>query len=345
MFEVVPENAVGYLRSQGFLTRETSAHAEMLAWGVSNVVLRITPDRGEPFVIKQSREKLRTKADWFSRLDRIFREIDVMRLVQPLLPSGVVPRVLFEDRDNFVFGMEAAPADHLVWKQMLLDGEPRPSIAARLGTLLSTIHRETTFRKGMADRFGDRTVFIELRVDPFYRKLAIAAPDVSGPIQRLIDEMMRNVICLTHADFSPKNVLIAGDRIILVDFETGHLGDPAFDLGFFLSHLLLKTVLYAARFDEYVGLTESFWATYEAGVRGLPAEAKFEPAEIHSRTVGHLAGCMWSRVDATSRVEYLGAPQQEAVRRFSRSLLLDPPQDWSTTIVRLHETMESHGLI
>ena len=46
-----------------------------------------------------------------------------------------------------------------------------------------------------------------------------------------------------HADFSPKNVLITDERIVLVDFETGHLGDPAFDLGFFLSHLLLKTVL------------------------------------------------------------------------------------------------------
>jgi 5-methylthioribose kinase len=43
-----------------------------------------------------------------------------------------------------------------------------------------------------------------------------------------------------HGDFSPKNLLIYGNSLMLIDFEVGHYGDPAFDLGFFLSHLTLK---------------------------------------------------------------------------------------------------------
>ncbi|MBS0265175.1 MAG: phosphotransferase [Planctomycetes bacterium] len=345
MLEVTTDSAADYLRTHGFLPRETPAQCDLLAWGVSNVVLRITPQSGRPFVIKQSREKLRTKADWFSRLDRIYREIAVMRLIHPLLPAGVVPQVLFEDRPNYLFGMEAAPADHHVWKQILLEGRADRDIPARLGIYLATIHRETALRPELAAEFGNHEVFVELRVDPFYRRLAEACPKVSQPIQKLIDEMFQTVVCLVHADFSPKNVLIAGDQLILVDFETGHLGDPAFDLGFFLSHLLLKTVRHASRFHEFAELTNSFWETYLAGVHGLPSKARFAPADIHRRTVGHLAGCMWARIDATSRVDYLDAPQQEAVRTYCRSLFFEPPADWPATIRRLYDILQVHQLV
>jgi hypothetical protein len=46
----------------------------MLEWGVSNVVLRVTPDTGADFIVKQSRPQLRTPIPWFSRIDRIYRE-------------------------------------------------------------------------------------------------------------------------------------------------------------------------------------------------------------------------------------------------------------------------------
>jgi len=44
--------------------------------------------------------------------------------------------------------------------------------------------------------------------------------------------MSAHRICLVLADFSPKNILITDQGIHLVDFETAHYGDPAFDLGF-----------------------------------------------------------------------------------------------------------------
>jgi 5-methylthioribose kinase len=341
MFEIEPHNVLDYLRDRGDLDRQVAAHADLLTWGVSNAVLRVTPDVGEPFVVKQSREKLRTKADWFSRLDRIWRETDVMRLLQPLLPAGVVPRVLFEDRENFLFGMEAAPAAHQVWKQLLLEGAADPSIAARLGTFLATIHEQTALRPELAERFGDRQVFVELRVDPFYRRLAESVPEVSGSIKRLIDEMFSTVVCLVHADFSPKNVLITDERIVLVDFETGHLGDPAFDLGFFLSHLLLKTVLHAERFGEYAGLTNAFWRTYLAGTAGMDDCPSLAPEEIVRRTTAHLAACMWARIDATSKIDYLNERQQQVVRAFCRSLFAEPPQDWPALLGRLETSIES----
>src|ERR1700749_752431 len=93
----------------------------------------------------------------------------------------------------------------------------------------------------------------------------------------------------------------AANWLLLVDFETGHYGDPAFDLGFFLSHLLLKTVLHRDRFDEYAGLTTAFWQAYLHGMQPLAGNAPFAPAELQRRTFAHLAGCMWARIDATSK--------------------------------------------
>ena len=51
--------------------------ANALGWGVSNAVLRI--EAGDKlFVVKQSRPQLRTRDAWFSDLNRVYREQEVM---------------------------------------------------------------------------------------------------------------------------------------------------------------------------------------------------------------------------------------------------------------------------
>lgn len=334
---LTPQNALDYARQSGLLTSTESGRVDALAWGVSNAVLRVTPDRGEAFVIKQSRPQLRTPDPWFSRLDRVWREADAMRCLVDLLPAGVVPRVLFEDRDNYLFAMEAAPAEHTVWKQRLLEGTVERRVAEFLGDCLAAMHRETAFRGDLHRQFGDTEVFVQLRVDPFYRRVAAVAPEARAAIDQMIDEMFATAVCLVHADFSPKNVLVAGERTVLVDYETAHYGDPAFDLGFFLSHLLLKTLKHRARFSEFAGLTTAFWGRYWSGLQPLSSEPPFAKVQLHRRTVGHLAGCMWARIDGSSKIDYLPEPgQQELVRVFCRRLLAEPPADWPALLARLH---------
>jgi len=41
---------------------------------------------------------------------------------------------------------------------------------------------------------------------------------------------------VVHGDFSPKNILVRNHGLVLLDHEVIHWGDPAFDLGFSLTH-------------------------------------------------------------------------------------------------------------
>jgi hypothetical protein len=85
MLELTADNASEYLRKQGWI-RSAPAQVETLTWGVSNVVLRVvTPER--TFVLKQSRSQLCTRDPWFSDLERIYREQEVMQVLRPLLPN------------------------------------------------------------------------------------------------------------------------------------------------------------------------------------------------------------------------------------------------------------------
>src|SRR5881409_608730 len=121
MLELSPDNALDYLRQRGWIG-PGPARAEPLGWGVSNVVLRVeTPER--LFVLKQSRPQLRTRDAWFSDLDRVYREQEVMQILHPLLPPLTVPEILFVDRANYVFAMSHAPREARVWKEELLAGE------------------------------------------------------------------------------------------------------------------------------------------------------------------------------------------------------------------------------
>ncbi len=349
MFEVNERTIWDYFRGPGKdawtelglnFTAMAKSKASALAWGVSNLVLRVdTP--AVSFVVKQSRKQLRTQIDWFSRLERVWREVDTLRALETLTAAGTVPRVLFEDRTNYLFGMEAIEADHKVWKAELLASHVDIEIAKTLGAWLAQAHRDSSRNEDLATRFADREVFDELRLDPFYRYVAQHDAAVSESLQKLIAGTMERRDCLVLADFSPKNILLTSYGPVVVDFETAHYGDPGFDIGFFLSHLLLKTVKHATRAAEFIKLSEEFCSNYFSGLYGqnqFPAWAVDldRSPNFESQCVQHLAACMLARVAGKSRVDYLTEPwQTDLVQRFTHELLQDPETTLSEAFDRL----------
>jgi len=338
----VDEHSVeSYLRDSRRIAPGESVRARELGGGVSNMVLLVErpEELGGPFVLKQARAQLRTAQPWFSSVERNWREADVLAICTRLLErsnAGVsesrvsvaqTPRILFKDRDNYLFAMTAAPRPNTVWKDELLAGKADPKIAVACGRLLATLHGESWLDPQIAERLGDRTLFDQLRVDPYYHTLAAARPETRPAVERLIDSLAAHPRSLVHADFSPKNLLISSRGLMMVDFETGHFGDPAFDLGFFLSHLVLKACYHIPRHAAFLEVAEAFRQAYCQTMAAKVAPQ--ELSDLWARGVQNLAGCAWARLDGKSPVEYLTDPsRREQMRALCREIFQTQPRDW-----------------
>ena len=325
MLELTVDNALDYLRGQGWIG-PAPARVEPLGWGVSNAVLRVeTPDR--LFVVKQSRPQLRTRDAWFSDLDRVYREQEVMQLLGALLPPLTVPDVLFSDRANYVFAMSHAPRESRVWKETLLSGKVDLEVGRLAGRILGVIHQRTAEAGDDTRRFADRTAFVQLRIEPFYQRVQERRPEVRESVEAIVKRMLSVREALCHGDYSPKNILTHDHGFTLVDYETAHWGDPTMDLGFFLSHLILKAVRNHTRRRLYFDLTNEFWRAY-ADV------AHFRPiAELQARGIEHFAVCALARIDGTSPVDYLPEEERrERVRRIGRGILQERPRQWEEVL-------------
>jgi 5-methylthioribose kinase len=336
MLDLTPHTAVEYLRKRAAIGEREEVQVRELAGGVSNTVLLVhRPDSpGNDFVLKQALPRLKVPQEWLCSIERIWREVEVLEICGSLLASGgrqppdtnlssswriSVPRILFSDRANYCYAMTAAPAGHQTWKEQLLSGQADPAIAAACGTLLGKLHAGSWRNPEIAQRLEDRTFFDSLRLDPYYRRLAAVHPDLAAILSKLIDETYATRLSLVHGDFSPKNLLISPGQIWLIDFEVGHFGDPAFDLGFFLTHLALKAVHAGERRNEYLALVDAFWNAYQAAL--IPVVTREDLTDLSCRSALHWAACLLARVDGKSPVEYLRVDQQQEVRSVSRDIL------------------------
>lgn len=365
MFLLDPDTTPDYLRQRGWLAPGQGCRVEELAGGVSNVVLRVQPlPEGPPIVLKQARPQLRVAQRWECPVERIWREADVLRWCQRLLndacgahgpgassePGGAslvlqapplpcrVPELLWEDRPHYVYAMSAAPSQARTYKQKLLTGalDDAPCVARAAGWLLGTLHSRSWQHPGVGADLSDRQYFEALRVDPYYRRVQQVHPDRAAAIEDLIASLAKHRLCLVHGDYSPKNLLVAPDALWLIDFEVGHYGDPAFDLGFFLTHLVLKAVHAGPAAESRLALVEDFWRAYMAQLKPRIGAAALNA--LHARTLGHLAGCLLARVDGKSPVEYLTPQEQHRVRILACAWLAQRPDDLAAACRMLRQT-------
>ncbi len=356
------QNAVAYLREIGWIAVDGQVGVSALPGGVSNQVLYVEIREGEDFVLKQARPQLRVPDPWYCSVERIWREVNVLRICQDLLAargdgdgtaepraitqkplSVVVPRVLHEDHENFAFAMTAAPRTHRVWKLDLLDGRVDAEVARACGRLLGCLHASSWLDENLAQRLEDRAIFDELRLDPYYRTVARNCPEAAAPIERLIDSVWSHRRSLVHADFSPKNLLVYAGGLMMVDFETGHYGDPAFDLGFFLSHLVLKAIYHRATAtgdEPLLALTDHFWESYRRQV--LPRTGVVEFTALVGRAALNFAGCTWARIDGKSAVDYLrDEAMREAARSIARAVFDAQPSDWAGVLTICRQNLSA----
>ncbi len=103
----------------------------------------------------------------------------------------------------------------------------------QFGRLLHAIHHQAAARREELEPvFRDTSFFESLRLEPYYAYTAAKRRKPPRFCATLIAETRAVRATLAHGDFSPKNILVRDDGIVLLDHEVIHWGDPAFDSAF-----------------------------------------------------------------------------------------------------------------
>jgi phosphoglycerate dehydrogenase-like enzyme/tRNA A-37 threonylcarbamoyl transferase component Bud32 len=279
----------------------------------SEIYIERGPDG--PFVVKRALPKLRVAADWRSDPARSSVEAAALQAMAGIIGPEAVPKVLWTDPSRHEFAMELVPPRLRNWKQDLLNGCVDLRTAARVGQLLGQLHAGSANRPEFRQRFADVRFFEELRIVPYFNRVAERNPDIAPQIIAVVGSMAQHRQALVHGDFSPKNILADGCDVVFLDCEVAHWGDPRFDLAFCLTHLTLK----AQRRN-----IQSAAALTAAALEMLQAYRQAGPA-IADGSMVRILGCLiLARLEGDSPVDYLQDLDLPATKRVAVHLILDP---------------------
>jgi D-3-phosphoglycerate dehydrogenase len=275
----------------------------------SDVRLLDTPDG--PIVVKTALPKLKVDANWFSDPTRSLVEVAAIGAIKDLIGPLAVPEIVWAKPREHCFAMRRVDPRLRNWKVDLLAGNVDLGTAARVGELLGMLHTRSSARPDLAKTFADTRYFRELRVEPFFNHVASRKNALATDIIGVAARMLERRTALVHGDYSPKNILANGRDVVVLDFEVTHWGDPRFDVGFCLAHLLLKSTVVGADAPRFERAIDAFLGAYAAsGHRVL---------DCHLTNV---VGCLLlARLYGKSPVDYIGGLDRERVEKTAIQML------------------------
>ena len=322
------EDLQTYLTASNRLGNTKVLSMQNLPGGVSNRAVLVHLDDGRSWVLKQALEKLRVAVDWFSDPQRIHREALGIKYLHELAPSGSITSLIFEDFENHILAMEAVPQPHENWKVLLLQGKIDQNDVRQFAKILATVHRNAWEQRGtLKSTFDDDQYFESLRMEPYYAFAAEQVPEAAEFLHDIIAQTRRQKITLVHGDYSPKNILKYNDKLILLDHEVIHWGDPAFDVGFSLTHLLSKAHYLKEQRNAFAQAAQFYWEHYFAQLQNVEWKEQLE-----ERAVRHTLACLLARVAGRSPLEYLDAVQRRVQKDVVVELMKNPPPKNSSLI-------------
>jgi aminoglycoside phosphotransferase (APT) family kinase protein len=310
------------LASCGLIKPGETLQLTALAGGVSCDVYRAQTRDGRVFAVKQALPKLRVAAEWLASPERSESEVRWLGLARSVDPR-LAPEVVAEAPAEHLFVMRyLEPATHPVWKSEMAEGRVDPAFAGQVGRDLARIHAATANRPDIAADFQTDALFMALRIDPFLLYVAGRDASVAARLRKLAQGLQTRKAALAHGDVSPKNILMGPDGPVFLDAECAVYGDPAFDLAFCLTHLLLKTVWLKDHAKPLLTSFDNLWSAYRRGIDWEPA------AEMSNRAAALIAGLLLARVDGKSPAPYLEDEADKTfVRRRAHELLAERSLD------------------
>lgn len=300
-----------------------------LTGGVSCDVWKVETLRGMA-VIKRPLPQLRVAAEWFAPVERGDSEVAWLKRANEIDPT-LVPEVWAELPHVHGFAMRFF-AGSPVWKDELVAGRVDSAFAAAVGRGIASIHSATANNDNDRAAFANDAQFHALRVDPFLLYVAEHDTELAPVLRGLADDLSARKVSLVHGDVSPKNILVGEQGPVFLDAECASYGDPAFDLAFCTTHLLLKAIWLD---DERLRVAAiAFVDAYRTGVDWEDANT------LLARAGKLLAALLLARVEGKSPAPYLSDPDHKhcVLEQARHNLFASAPIDvvaagWKRTIL------------
>ena len=267
-------------------------------------------------IIKQGLAQLKVKEEWLCDPNRMNIEQESNRIYHELVPD-CAPVIYFYDGDNFIYGREAVPEDWRMWKADLLAGKLDFSAAGKVANTLLTVHNACSRDRAVAEAFDSKDIFYNLRISPYFEFTKSKHPERSDFISSVIDFLMEAKVTLIHGDFSPKNIMTDGNAVSILDYEVAHYGHPAFDLGFFSTHFVLKAIKNKAWAESYLNMLVYMMDIYFRGVDCM------DPKTLEECYIKTWALIVLARVDGKSPAEYITDEADKALVREVAFAMID----------------------
>jgi len=314
----------------GLIAAGEQPRFSFMTGGVSCDVAKVETADGRVFVIKKALSQLRVPTEWLASANRSAFEVQWLKLVHARVRADLVPEVIAELPERHIFVMAYLPLEtHPVWKAELLEGRVDPDFAGVLGQSLVQIHAATANDPALAQQFATDDLFMALRIDPFLLHVARHQSDVAPALRALALDLQSRKTALVHGDVSPKNILIGPKGPVILDAECAVYGDPAFDLAFCLSHLLIKSVFIRRKGELFIDSVRAMASTYLAGVGWE------DPQALSARTAKLVSALLLARLDGKSTAPYLtDEADKSLIRQQAKAFLQGPALDLAQLINR-----------
>lgn len=295
-----------WLRAVGLARAGDEVVVEPAGDGNINWVRRArVPARAVSWVVKQARPALERFPEYRASTERIVFEERWFAIARTVDTDAVCPAILHFDEARRVLvladlgdaerldhallrGRDVEAALHVVARLLArVHGATRdPALAARFANDdMQTLHGEHVFRLPFAPNDFPLEPPLRTRAERVWQDAELGAIAA-----RAYARYREPRGALVHGDVQAGNILLpAGGGAKLLDAEIAHVGDPAFDAGMLLAHVLLAG-LARGELAAAADVACTTWDAYAHACDGEPAPfadvARYAGIEVLRRTIG-----------------------------------------------------------
>ena len=303
---------------------------EALSGGVSSEIACVKTAKSI-YCAKFALAKLNVAAEWHAPIHRNAAEYYWLDFVSRICP-GNTPKLYGRSQSLNGFVMEHISGENVrLWKQDLFENQVKVSDIVSVAISLGSIHTTSTHVGFNRQKFQNMSDFHALRLSPYFFAMIDKYPHIRAALLQITEDLSSNQIALIHGDVSPKNIIFRGDTPIFLDAECATMGDPIFDVGFCLNHLVLKALHMPEKGQDLLKSCRVFWHTYSGHIDWDSVD------HFEKRLCRLLPALLLARVDSKSPVEYLLEDRKEKIRETSIPLIQHPVETLSSYLAHIAE--------